>query len=63
MDDEYAARIICGAPGRLSIEQVRAARDLNNLSMPIEKIAEKIKAINVAQVARLLAGTTYLRIH
>lgn len=62
-DDGYAAKIICGADGRLSVEQVRTARDLNRMGLPVEKIAEKIGALNVPQVQRLLDGHTYSRIH
>ncbi|WBA12019.1 hypothetical protein [Salinivibrio kushneri] len=62
-DDSYAAKIICGANGRLSVEQVRTARDLNRMGLPVEKIAEKIGALNVPQVQRLLDGHTYSRIH
>ncbi|MET0087135.1 MAG: hypothetical protein ABW082_11685 [Sedimenticola sp.] len=62
-DDEYAAKVICGGDGRLSVEQVRSARDLNSLGLPIEKIAEKINALNILQVERLLSGQTYSRIH
>ena len=62
-DDDYAAKIICGADERLTVEQVRTARDLNRMGLPIEKIAEKIKALNVPQVQRLLDGRTYSRIH
>ena len=62
-DDGYAAKVICGADCRLSIDQVRTARDLNRMAMPVEKIAEKIGALNVPQVQRLLDGHTYSRIH
>ncbi len=62
-DDEYASKVICGGDGRLSVEQVRSARDLNSLGVPIEKITEKINALNVRQVERLLSGYTYSRIH
>lgn len=62
-DDSYAAKIICGGDARLSVDQVRTARDLNRMGMPAEKIVEKIGALNVAQVKRLLEGHTYSRIH
>ncbi|MFT3720102.1 hypothetical protein [Pseudorhodoferax sp.] len=62
-DDSYAAKVICGADGRLSVDQVRTARDLNRMGMPVEKIAEKIGALNAPQVQRLLDGQTYSRIH
>jgi len=61
-DDSYAAKIICGAEGRLSIEQVRKARELNQLGMTVEDIAQQISALNIPQVRRLLKGETYSRI-
>lgn len=62
-DDSYATKIICGAAGRLSVDQVRTARELNKMGLPVELIAEKIGALNVPQVRRLLDGHTYSRIH
>ncbi|MDY7024980.1 MAG: hypothetical protein SVC26_01395 [Pseudomonadota bacterium] len=62
-DEEYAQRIICGAEGRLSAEQVRKIRDLNENSIPVEKITEMVGAKNRLQVERVLAGKTYSRIH
>ncbi|TYP94479.1 MULTISPECIES: hypothetical protein [Nitrosomonas] len=38
-DEEYATRIICGAPGRLSVHQIREIRRLNKIGVPIERIA------------------------
>ena len=62
-DDEYAAKIICGPEGRLSPDQVNKIRELNELSIPVEKITEMVKAKNVPQVERVLKGKTYSRIH
>ncbi|MDT3335758.1 hypothetical protein Q4Q49_10645 [Shewanella sp. SP1S1-7] len=62
-EDSYAAKIICGAEGRLSVEQVRTARDLNLVGISVEDIADKIGALNVLQVKRLLDGKTYSRVH
>ncbi|EOX3944458.1 hypothetical protein ACPHXT_002955 [Vibrio alginolyticus] len=62
-DDSYAAKIICGAEGRLSVEQVRTARALNLVGTSVEEIADKIGALNVPQVQRLLDGKTYCRVH
>jgi hypothetical protein len=62
-DDDYAAKIICSADGRLSVDHQRKARNLNQMGIPVEKIAEKISALNVLQVQRLLEGHTYSRIH
>jgi len=62
-DDDYAAKIICGPEGRLSIQQVQEIRKLNEIGMPIEKIQEKVDALNIEQVQRVLSGKTYSRIH
>ncbi|EER8886993.1 hypothetical protein F0C35_000099 [Escherichia coli] len=62
-EDSYAAKIICGAEGRLSVEQVRKARELHQVGISVEEIAAKISALNVPQVRRLLDGKTYSRIH
>lgn len=62
-DDEFAQKVICGAEGRLSAAQVRKIRELNEASIPIEKITELVKANNVLQVRRVLNGKTYSRIH
>ena len=62
-DDEYAAKIICGADGRLSIDQVRHIRKLNEEGIPVEKITELVGAKNVRQVQGVLTGEHYSRIH
>jgi hypothetical protein len=62
-DDDYAAKIICGPEGRLSIQQVQEIRKLNEVGMPIEKIQEKVNALNIEQVQRVISGKTYSRIH
>ena len=62
-DDDYAAKIICGAEGRLSIQQVLKIRELNNLGIPVDKIVEMVKARNVRQVLNVLKGSTYTRIN
>lgn len=62
-DDNYAQTIICGAQGRLSVDQIRRARDLHAMGLPIEKIAEIVVARNVDQIKRMLDGKTYSRIH
>ncbi|KAF3984790.1 MAG: hypothetical protein HFP81_00335 [Methylococcales symbiont of Hymedesmia sp. n. MRB-2018] len=62
-NEEYALKVICGVEGRLSADQVRKIRELNELSIPVEKITERVKAKNVAQVERVLSGKTYSRIH
>lgn len=62
-DEEYARKIICGAPGRLSVHQVQEIRRLSNNSIPIEKISEIVKANSISQVKKVLEGQTYTRIH
>ncbi len=62
-DDKYAEKIICGAEGRLSVEQVKKIRELNELTIPVEKIATIVGAKNILQVKRVLKGETYSRIH
>ncbi len=61
--EEYAEKVICGAEGRLSIDQVREIRHLNSKGMPVEKICELVSAKNLLQVQRVLDGITYSRIH
>jgi hypothetical protein len=62
-DDEYAARIICGPEGRLSVQQVLEVRKLNSMGIPLEKIVELVNALNIQQVQRVVSGETYSRIH
>jgi hypothetical protein len=62
-NQDYAEKVICGAEGRLSIEQIREIRRLNSAKVPIEKICEKVSAKNILQVQRVLDGITYSRIH
>jgi hypothetical protein len=60
-DDDWAIAQICGRDGRLSVEQVRAIRQLAN-SCPAEVIAARIGARNTEQVQRVIDGETYTRI-
>lgn len=62
-NQDYAEKVICGAEGRLSPEQVREIRSLNSIGLPIEKIRETVGAKNLLQVQRVLDGITYSRIH
>ncbi len=59
---QYAENVICGAEGRLSAEQVRKIRELNELTIPVEKITHLVGARNQLQVERVLKGITYSRI-
>lgn len=47
---EYAEQVICKPDGRLSPEQIRKIRELNDLSVPIEKITSLVGAKNQLQV-------------
>ena len=60
--EEYAQKVICGAEGRLSANQIRKIRELNESSIPIEKITVMVKAKDIHQVERVLSGKTYSRI-
>lgn len=60
-DDEWAVAQICGRPGRLSVDQVRAIRELVG-SLSLEKIVSEAGARNVRQVRRVLSGRCYSRV-
>lgn len=60
-DNDWAIAQICGRDGRLSIEQVRAIRQLAK-EYSAEEIFARIGAKNVAQVKRVLEGKTYSRV-
>lgn len=60
-DDAWAVAQICGRDGRLSVDQVRAIRQLAD-AHSAEEIAARIGALNVAQVQRVLDGHTYTRV-
>jgi hypothetical protein len=61
-DPEWAANVICGHSGRLTLEQVRAVRELAKRGHQAEQILELVDARNIAQVRRLLRGDTYSRV-
>ena len=60
-DNAWAVAQICGRDGRLSVDQVRAIRSLAE-DHPIDEIADRIGALNVDQVQRVLDGKTYTRV-
>lgn len=60
-DNDWAVAQICGRDGRLSVEQVRAIRELAK-EYSAEEIFARIGAKNVAQVKRVLEGKTYSRV-
>lgn len=61
-DQEYAEKVICGAEGRLSPEQVREIRRLSEMKVSVENICALVAAKNVLQVQRVVDGITYSRI-
>lgn len=61
-NEDYALKVICGAEGRLSPDQVRRIRELNELYIPVEKITTMVGAKNMLQVQRVLNGKTYSRV-
>lgn len=61
-DDEFAVKVICGPEGRLKPEQIKTARFMYSLGKSVDDIAREVSAKNVAQVARMLRGSTYSRI-
>ncbi|MGL6592040.1 hypothetical protein ACSZOL_22920, partial [Aeromonas hydrophila] len=60
-DNDWAIAQICGRDGRLSVEQVRAIRQLA-AEYSAEEIFTRIGAKDVAQVERVLEGKTYSRV-
>lgn len=60
-DDAWAIAQICGRDDRLSVDQVRAIRELAK-NHAAELIAERIGARNADQVQRVIDGKTYTRV-
>ncbi|UIF89007.1 hypothetical protein [Cupriavidus sp. UYPR2.512] len=60
-DDAWAIAQICSRDDRLSIEQVRAIRELVE-AHSAEEIADRIGARSADQVQRVIAGKTYTRV-
>jgi hypothetical protein len=60
-DDVWAMAQICGRDDRLSVEQVRAIRELATVHSA-EVIAERIGARNSDQVQRVIDSKTYTRV-
>ncbi|WP_447828852.1 hypothetical protein [Aeromonas hydrophila] len=60
-DNDWAIAQICGRDDRLSVEQVRAIRQLAE-EYSAEEIFTRIGARNVAQVERVLERKTYSRV-
>jgi hypothetical protein len=62
-DDSYYSKVIEGRSNTLSRQQVQRIRELAALGWTEAKIAEDVKARNVAQVRGVLIGRTYSRMH
>ncbi len=62
-DSEYAAKVICGRDGRLSVEQVQLIREAALEGLRTSEIRELVNAKNDQQVKRVLDGKTYARIN
>jgi hypothetical protein len=60
-DDEWAVAQICGRHDRLSVEQIRAIRELAR-AYSASVIADRIGARNAEQVQRVIDGETYSRV-
>lgn len=60
-DSDWAVAQICGRENRLSVEQVRAIRELIK-TYPVKQIAEHIGARNANQVRRVIDRETYTRV-
>jgi hypothetical protein len=62
LNSEYAEKVICAGPDRLKPQQIRDARYMASLGQDAQTIATRIDARNIAQVERLLSGSTYSRV-
>lgn len=62
-DPDYAARVICGHSGRLTVEQLSQLRILAVLGRSPEDIATTVGAKSLSQVLRAMSGATYGRVH
>ena len=63
MDDDYAAKVICGRDDRLNPQQVIDVRMMAKSGLLPADIARRVGARNVQQIERVLKGETYNRIH
>lgn len=61
-DDDYATRVITGAKGRLSVEQVHAIRQMHASGLSEDELLIKSGARNMEQVRRVVSGKSYGRI-
>lgn len=62
LDAHYAERVICAGPDRLKAQQIRDARFFASMGRDAADIAQRVGARNVAQIERVLSGSTYSRI-
>jgi hypothetical protein len=61
-DPDYAARVICGHSGRLTVDQVRMIRTLSAIGRTVEGISRVVGARTHEQVKKLLKSETYSRV-
>jgi len=61
-DPSWAEKVICGHSNRLTVEQVRAIRELAKRGHQAEAILEMVGARNIPQVKRLMSEKTYARV-
>ena len=62
LDEDYAAKIICGPDGRLKPNRIFQARFMGMLGREALDIASAVGAKSEFQIQRLLRGKTYSRI-
>lgn len=61
-DPDYAARVICGHSGRLTVEQVQMIRAMHIAQRTPDEIAVLSGAKNKMQVRKVLSSQTYSRV-
>jgi hypothetical protein len=62
LDASYSERVICSGPDRLKAQQIRDARFFASMGQDAAQIAPQVGARNIAQIERVLSGSTYARI-
>ena len=62
LNDEYATSVICAAESRLSVEQIRKAREAASDGLDASEICRIVNGKSVRQIKMLLGGRTYVRV-